>query len=289
MAENKKNLTNLGQLRKLAERTKQELDTIGSSVASLKTEIDTKIASTYKPGGTKTAEELVAGLLVAENEGKVYNISTVLTITSANKGLFVEGSESSYPIGTNFVVVNVAEAQAQASYKFDALAGFVDLSGYMEKVASSGAGKLASITSGGAVQASDIDASAVKEALESVEGKADTVEGATDGNLAGLDSDGNLTDSEIAASDVSAALEAIENKADKPSSATEGHLAGLTSDGDLTDSGIVGANVLTKLTGSTKGNLVAAGDGGAIADAGYGVASDEEVEAMISDVFDSED
>ena len=41
---------------------------------------------------------------------------------------FVEGEGAKHPAGTNVAVVQTGEA-----YQYDVLAGFVDLSGYMEK------------------------------------------------------------------------------------------------------------------------------------------------------------
>lgn len=88
-------------------------------------EIDGKLASAYKAQGSKAASALTSSLLVAANEGYVYNISDKLEITDSNKSLFVEGVKSSYPAGTNVVVVKVGSA-----YKFDVIAGFVDLTAY---------------------------------------------------------------------------------------------------------------------------------------------------------------
>lgn len=106
--------------------TKAEVDSLLTSLQSL-------ISSVYKPGGSKTSSELVAGLLISENEGKVYNISDTITLTSLNKGLFVENAESSYPPGTNVVVIETVPADNNnpATYKFDVLSGFIDLSNYI--------------------------------------------------------------------------------------------------------------------------------------------------------------
>lgn len=97
----------------------------GITDAYTKTEINSKLSSVYKAQGSKTSSELTSSLLVNSNEGYVYNISDEITITDANKSLFVEGVNSSYPAGTNIVVVKVGNA-----YKFDAIAGFVDLTAY---------------------------------------------------------------------------------------------------------------------------------------------------------------
>lgn len=88
------------------------------------------VVSAYKASGSKQASELTSDLLVAGNVGNVYNLSTALTITAANKSLFVENAEGTYPVGTNVVVVNVGTS-GSPSYKFDILAGFVDTSSFL--------------------------------------------------------------------------------------------------------------------------------------------------------------
>lgn len=153
-----------------------------------KTEVDDVIAgeitAVYKPGGSKTASELNSSLLIAANEGYVYNLTTTLTLTNETKGLFVENAENNYPVGSNIVIIEdtpsttekvlTSDTVAQdgvtyydrsggvgsyeytevenievgttdvtsyyvdqvipATYKFDALPGFVDLSDYAHKV-----------------------------------------------------------------------------------------------------------------------------------------------------------
>ena len=88
--------------------------------------VDTKISSVYKAKGTCTFANKPA--LVAANEGDVYNISDSFTTTSD----FVEGAGNTYPGGTNIVVVNNGTTSSPV-YKYDVLAGFIDLSGYMLK------------------------------------------------------------------------------------------------------------------------------------------------------------
>ena len=87
------------------------------------TEVDEKIAakisSTYKAAGSATFAALPA--LAAAIEGNVYNISDEFTTTED----FVEAAGTKYPAGTNIVCIKVGEA-----YKWDVLAGFVDLSAY---------------------------------------------------------------------------------------------------------------------------------------------------------------
>lgn len=97
-----------------------------SSDVYTKAQIDAKLTSAYKVGGSKTALQLTNVLLDSAHEGFVYNISTDLTTTSD----FVEGSGNTYPAGTNVVVIEATPASGNtpATYKFDCLPGFIDLS-----------------------------------------------------------------------------------------------------------------------------------------------------------------
>jgi len=86
-----------------------------------KPEVDAKIAVAYKPGGNKTAETLTSALLVAANNGMVYNMSEGFT-TTAN---FVEGEGKTYPAGTNVAVIE--DTANPGTYVFDVLPGFIDV------------------------------------------------------------------------------------------------------------------------------------------------------------------
>ena len=59
-----------------------------------------------------------------ENLGLVVNVTDAFTTTDN----FVDGAGGAYPAGTNVVVVKSGE-----DYKYDALSGIVDLSGYVAK------------------------------------------------------------------------------------------------------------------------------------------------------------
>lgn len=85
-----------------------------------KTEIDGKISSVYKPGGSVA----FASLPTADEThlGMVYNVTDKFTTTDS----FVEGAGGKHPAGTNVAIVKSGE-----DYKYDVLAGFVDLSGYI--------------------------------------------------------------------------------------------------------------------------------------------------------------
>lgn len=101
----------------------------GITDAYTKTEVDSKvgaaISSVYKPAGSCAFASLPA--LAAGVLGNVYNVTDAFTTTSD----FVEGSGKGYPAGTNVMVVDVG-SQGSPSYKFDALAGSIDLSSYAQ-------------------------------------------------------------------------------------------------------------------------------------------------------------
>jgi hypothetical protein len=85
--------------------------------------VDLSISSStgaYTAKGAVAFEDLPA--LDASREGFVYNITNAFTTTSD----FVEGAGSSYPAGTNVVIINTTGN----TYKYDCLSGIVDLSAY---------------------------------------------------------------------------------------------------------------------------------------------------------------
>lgn len=96
-----------------------------------KAEIDAKNASVYKVKGSQAFAALTADLLVAANQGNVYNVTDAFTTTAD----FVEGAGKKHPAGSNVAVVEATAADnsdpenpVEATYKFDVLAG--DFSGY---------------------------------------------------------------------------------------------------------------------------------------------------------------
>lgn len=94
-------------------------DTKTASPKAVKTYVDSKISSTYKPAGSSKFSELPA--LSASILGYVYNVTDAFTTNNT----FVEGAGKSYGVGTNVVCVSTGEG-----YKWDVLTGFVDLSEY---------------------------------------------------------------------------------------------------------------------------------------------------------------
>ena len=94
------------------------------TAAQVTAAINAAIASVYKPGGSVAFANLPA--LTAANVGLVVNVNESFT-TNAN---FVEGAGKVHPAGDNVVVINVG-TDASPSYKYDVMAGFIDLSGYV--------------------------------------------------------------------------------------------------------------------------------------------------------------
>ena len=109
------------------DQTYSGTSTNAQSGVAVKSAIDAAVASVYKPAGSVAFANKPT--LSSSIEGNVYNITDAFTTTSD----FVEGTGHSYPAGTNIVCINTAESGQTAVYKWDVLAGFVDLSGYVTK------------------------------------------------------------------------------------------------------------------------------------------------------------
>ena len=75
------------------------------------TEIDAKLASVYKVKGSLAPAGLVAALLIAANEGNVYNITDAFTTTAD----FIEGAGAVHTAGSNVVVVEATAAGFKAT------------------------------------------------------------------------------------------------------------------------------------------------------------------------------
>ena len=87
--------------------------------------IDAAVSSAYHAAGTKTVAQLTDSLLIAENEGCVYNVTDSGTTTP----YFVDGAGHPINAGDNVGVCDVGGGV----YRFDLLSGFVDLSNYLTK------------------------------------------------------------------------------------------------------------------------------------------------------------
>lgn len=167
----------------------------GITDAYTKTEVDSKVSSAYKAAGT-VASVASLGTLDAAHEGFVYNMSASFTTTSD----FVEGSGTTYPAGTNVAIVNTGTTSSPV-YKYDVLAGFVDISGKADKSEMSVVDGTDANADKTTITLKSGTSATVLKSHQDITGKADKVSSATNGHFAGLDSNGNLTDSGKSASD----------------------------------------------------------------------------------------
>lgn len=85
---------------------------------AVRTAINSAISSVYKPAGDKTVAQLVSALLVKENLGNVYNMTTA-GVTTAD---FVGGAGKVIAVGDNVGIVDVGTLLSP-DYKFDLFVG----------------------------------------------------------------------------------------------------------------------------------------------------------------------
>ena len=137
--------------------------------------IAAKVSSTYKAAGT--VQFALLPTPSATEEGKVYNISDAFTTTEN----FVEGAGQKYPAGTNVVCIDTADE----AYKWDVLAGFVDLSAYAttESVTSGLNSKVDKVEGSSLVEDTDI---AKLKALATINGVTEELEIAAETNILGV-------------------------------------------------------------------------------------------------------
>ena len=137
--------------------------------------IAAKVSSTYKAAGTVQFASLPTPS--ATEEGKVYNISDAFTTTEN----FVEGAGQKHPAGTNVVCIDTADE----AYKWDVLAGFVDLSAYAttEGVTSGLNSKVDKVEGSSLVEDTDI---AKLKALATINGVTEELEIAAGTNILGV-------------------------------------------------------------------------------------------------------
>ena len=131
------------------DQTYDGTSTNAQSGAAVKSAIDAAVSSVYKPAGSSAFASLPTPAKAVE--GNVYNVTDAFTTTAD----FVEGAGKQYPAGTNVVVINTTGT----TYKFDVLAGMVDLSGY--QLANTAVTHTASTAAGSATQPVYVNASGV--------------------------------------------------------------------------------------------------------------------------------
>lgn len=123
----------IGRLRTSIRSSNSASDTEFPSEKAVRDAINAAISAVYKAGGTKTVADLTSSLLVAANEGFVYNITDSGTTTAD----FIEGAGKPIRAGDNVGICAVTSG-GTTTYKFDLLSGFVDLSNYVQKSSTAG-------------------------------------------------------------------------------------------------------------------------------------------------------
>lgn len=99
------------------------------TASQVESAIDQHLSAVYKAAGSVAS----ISALPAPSEsylGYVYNVEAAFTTTSD----FVEGAGVDYPAGTDVAII-AAQSGGTTTYKYDAMSGFVDLGGYIEKPA----------------------------------------------------------------------------------------------------------------------------------------------------------
>ena len=91
-----------------------------------KSEIDNKLYSVFRPGGSVRFEQLPA--LTNTNLGKIINVTNDFITTND----FVEGEGYEYPAGTNVAIVDIG-TESLHIYKYDIEGSFFDLSNYVKQ------------------------------------------------------------------------------------------------------------------------------------------------------------
>ena len=246
---NTSNLVNLGQLKKLANRTKTEIEALKGNAIQYATYSNNTLSLFRNSTGTGTA-------------AFSFNLPEEMFLDQAHTEFVgdFEWSSTLYPGSTDpdldgkpVMVLAVKGDATNPTYSFIDMEALVDTyTGADDSIVVSSytigvqidptAGNALTLVSG-------------KGLRVDISGKADKVSGATSGNFAGLDGNGNLTDSGKKAADFADANHTHTDKADKVDSATAGDLAGLDANGNLTDSGVAASSVLTKPASATQDNL----------------------------------
>ena len=209
--------------------------------AKIDEKIATKVSSTYKAAGSIEFASLPA--LSATEEGKVYNVSDAFTTTED----FVEGAGKKYPAGTNVVCIDTAEDV----YKWDVLAGFVDLSGYAttESVTEGLNNKVDKVEGSSLVENADI---AKLKGLATINGVTEELEINSEGNILGVKT--------IGQDKITGLTESLEGKL---SGVTVGNTPLVPADGVVTIS-IASEGVVGAVKGVSTENGVSVGADGAM-------------------------
>lgn len=103
-----------------------DLTNTGQDPYMKESDVDSKVVGALKPKGSVAFASLPA--LTAANLNNMYNVTDAFTTTAD----FVEGAGKAYPAGTNVAIINTG-SDASPVYKYDAMPGVIDMSGYWSK------------------------------------------------------------------------------------------------------------------------------------------------------------
>lgn len=208
----------VGQLQSDVEQIQTDIGGINTELDSkansadvyTKAQTDEKIAATigsvYKPAGSVAFAQLPS-VLSASELGNVYNVTDAF---EADERFMAGEVGTSYPAGTNVAVVEV-----DSSYYFDALSGFVDLTGYLTITeAEETYATIASLTSGLQGKVDKVKGSSlVQDTLITKLNSLLNISSVTEGELA-VTPEGELGVVAIAQSKVTGLTEALADKVD---------------------------------------------------------------------------
>lgn len=255
-------ITNLGQLKLLAQRTKAELEALDSSVEAL--------------------------------EGRLDDLEEVEAEKNVIVGVQVNGTDLAVDANRK---VNVTVPTKTSDLTNDS--NWVDEQSIEDKISAAVSGAL---IPSGSIAFADLPALAkanlnkIYNITDGFTTTADFVEGAGKAYPAGTNVaiiNVGTEDAPTYKYDAYTGTFDFSGFATKVTGATQGNLAGLDANGNLTDSGVAAATVMTKIVGAGNGHVVTvnadgeAQDGGvALADLVQGaIATDAEVTEMITEVF----
>ena len=103
-----------------------DLTNTGADPYATMSDVEAAQVGALKPKGSTTFANLPS--LTVANLNNMYNISESFTTTAD----FKEGAGHEYPAGTNVAIVNAGTDEAPV-YKYDAMVGVIDMSGYWSK------------------------------------------------------------------------------------------------------------------------------------------------------------
>ena len=291
--------TNLGQLKKLAQRTKSELDAAKLRIKAIEdVEPEHNVIVGLQKNGTDLTPDAnrKVNIEVPTKTSDLTNDSTWIGEQAIDDKISAAVSGALQPAGSIAFADLPALAKANCNKLYNITDAFTTTADFVEGAGKSyPAGTNVAIINVGTSSTPSYKYDAYTGTFD-FSGFATKVSSPTVGNFAGLDANGNLTDSGSKASDFATAGHVHNDKADKVTGATNGHLAGLDANGNLTDSGVAAANVQQKIAGATNGNVVTTDANGSVQDGGVALsallqgtaATDAEVTEMITEVFGAE-